>query len=174
MLTDTFIGPDSVSNFGFGSNTLTAPYFRKRDTKELAWLVMQHPQANGAWVNQPRRSNGYVEWQSDIGAIGTNYFTSDARYKENIKPTQIDPIALVQSLKFYEFDYDAAHGGYHVEHGVLAQQAAGIAPWLVNTLSDGTLSPDATRLLTVALHAIQKLSEEVQALKRDPEATTEV
>ncbi|UQN73417.1 tail fiber domain-containing protein [Burkholderia multivorans] len=123
------------------------------------------------YVNRPVRSNGYIEWQTDIGAVGTNYFTSDARYKENIKPTQVDPLALINALKFYEFDYDEAHGGYHVEHGVLAQQAAGVAPWLVNKLGDGTLSPDATRLLTIALHAIQRLSEEVDALKRERTVT---
>ncbi|WP_338156744.1 tail fiber domain-containing protein [Burkholderia multivorans] len=170
ILTESWIAPDAVKNFGFAGNDGDLPYFRKADTQEVVTLMLQRRGA-AEYVNRPVRSNGYIEWQTDIGAVGTNYFTSDARYKENIKPTQVDPLALINALKFYEFDYDEAHGGYHVEHGVLAQQAAGVAPWLVNKLGDGTLSPDATRLLTIALHAIQRLSEEVDALKRERTVT---
>jgi len=116
-------------------------------------------------ISNAVRASGYIEWGSDIGAIGTNYFTSDIRKKENIAPSTYSSLGLVEQIEFVEFDWkpDAGEEG-HVQVGVIAQQLQQLDPRLVAELSDGSLMIKEPALVTHLAKAIQEQQATITAL----------
>ena len=115
------------------------------------------------------RSSGYIEYQSDVGAIGVNYFNSDARLKKNIAPTAKTARQAIDQIEFKQFDWNefTDQNNEHVELGVVAQQLQQVNPKFVNEMSDSTLGVNEPELLTYALKAIQELSAELAAVKQE-------
>jgi hypothetical protein len=115
------------------------------------------------------RSSGYIEYQSNAGAIGVNYFNSDERLKKNIAPTQTTAREAIDAISFKQFDWNeyTDQDGVHVGLGVIAQQLQQINPKFVNVMSDSTLGVNEPELMTYALKAIQELSAELAAVKQE-------
>lgn len=119
----------------------------------------------GDTVANAVRAAGYIEWSTDIGAIGTNYFVSDSRKKENIVPSTYSSLGLVEQIEFVEFDWkpDAGEEG-HVQVGVIAQQLQQLDSRLVAELSDGSLMIKEPALVTHLAKAIQEQQAIITAL----------
>ena len=117
------------------------------------------------------RSSGYIEWQTDVGAIGTSYFLSDENKKENIAPSVFNSSDLLSKINFIQFDWslDSGNSG-HVEVGVSAQKLQAIDARLVNELSDGSLMVNEPALVAHIAKALQEQMEEIKALKAEIEA----
>ena len=115
------------------------------------------------------RAGGYIEWASNVGAIGTNYFLSDARLKKNIAPTAKTARQAIDQIEFKQFDWNefTDQNNEHVEIGVVAQQLQQVNPKFVNEMSDSTLGVNEPELLTYALKAIQEISAELAAVKQE-------
>lgn len=115
------------------------------------------------------RASGYIEYQTDVGAIGVNYFNSDARLKKNIAPTQTTARDAIDAIEFKQFDWNeyTDQDGVHVGLGVIAQQLQQINPKFVNVMSDSTLGVNDAELLTYALKTIQELSAELKLVKQE-------
>ena len=112
------------------------------------------------------RANGYIEWQTDIGAVGTNYFTSDERKKENIAPATKQSSEVIEAIQFIEFDWKPDSGGEgHVDVGVSAQQLQTIDPRLVSTLSDDMLMVNEPALVSHMAKALQEALTKIEALE---------
>ena len=112
------------------------------------------------------RANGYIEWSTDIGAIGTSYFVSDERKKENIAPATKQSSEVIEAIQFIEFDWKPDSGGEgHVEVGVSAQQLQTIDPRLVSTLSDDTLMVNEPALVSHLAKALQEALTKIEALE---------
>jgi hypothetical protein len=122
---------------------------------------------NNSSVGRVFRTNGALEWDTDIGAVGTSYFLSDERKKQNIAPTEYGALSAVNQMDFIQFDWrpDSGMEG-HVDLGVTAQQLQTINPDYIHTLSDGGLNLNTNQLLMDALKAIQELSAQVSELQQ--------
>lgn len=114
------------------------------------------------------RASGYIEYATDIGAIGTNYFVSDIRKKENIAPSTYSSLDLVEQIEFVEFDWkpDSGEEG-HVQVGVIAQQLQQLDQRLVAELSDGSLMIKEPALVTHLAKAIQEQQAIIKQLQAD-------
>ncbi len=90
---------------------------------------------------------------------------SDARLKENIKPSTQDSLAKVRAMAFKSFNFEPGHDdGHEHKSGLIAQDLEVIDPELVD--SSGTWKqPRVWEHLCVALHAIQQLEAKVAALE---------
>lgn len=112
------------------------------------------------------RGPGYIEWQSDIGAIGTFYFLSDESKKNNIAPSTFNSSELINKIKFIEFDWKPESGRTgHVDAGVSAQNLQSIDERLVNVLSDDTLMVNEPAFVTHIAKALQEALSEIETLK---------
>jgi hypothetical protein len=134
----------------------------------LVRLVNQRIGQNN--VNQPTRQNGYIEWITDIGSVGCNYFTSDEFFKENIVPNTKTYAQQVAAIKFVSFDFKPndldTNAGRHWDLGVIAQQVeSDVSDEYIDYLSDGTLSLNTNKLLLLALKTIQELQGRVDVLE---------
>jgi hypothetical protein len=137
----------------------------------------QSPRSDNGWyINCPDssvgrilRASGYFEWTTDIGAVGTTYFLSDARLKKNIAPAAKTARQAIDQIEFKQFDWNefTDQNNEHVELGVVAQQLQQVNPKFVNEMSDSTLGVNEPELLTYALKAIQELSAELAAVKQE-------
>jgi hypothetical protein len=160
---------DSCQQLGYANGNRDLPYFMNNGT--YSWFVTQRNGTSN--VNLPVRSNGYIEWITDIGTIGTNYFTSDASYKENIAPNTKSYAEQVAAIKFVSFDFKQndlqTNAGRHWDLGVIAQQIeSDVDDAYIDYLSDGTLSLNTNKLLVLALKTIQELQARVDALEAVP------
>lgn len=117
------------------------------------------------------RANGYIQWQTDIGAIGTNYFTSDIRKKENITPCTFKSSDLISKIEFIGFDWKPGSGNVgHVDVGVSAQQLQSLDSRFVSELSDGGLMVNEPALVAHMAKAIQEQQAIITALTARVEA----
>jgi hypothetical protein len=119
----------------------------------------------------PSATTGEIRATDNI----TAYYSSDERFKENIRPIP-DALQKVVMIggKLYDWtdEYVAKHGGedgYFIrksDFGVIAQHllAAGF-PEGVRTRPDGSLAVDYEKLSALAFQAIADLYTEVQKLK---------
>jgi hypothetical protein len=104
----------------------------------------------------------------------TAYYSSDARFKENIKPIP-DALSKVIAINGKLFDwtdeYLQKHGGaddYFLrkqDFGVIAQDVLEVFPVAVRTRDDGTLAIDYEKLSALAFAAITELNEKFEQLK---------
>lgn len=104
----------------------------------------------------------------------TAYYSSDAKFKENIRPIP-DAVATVEAIGGKLFDwtdeYIAARGGedgYFVQKsdfGVVAQDVERVFPMAVRRRPDGSLAVDYDKLCALAFAAVVELSAEIKRLK---------
>ena len=122
-------------------------------------------------IGRVLRASGYLEWTSDVGAIGTNYFLSDIRKKENITLSTFNSSALISKIEFIGFDWkpDSGNSG-HVDVGVSAQQLQTLDNRLVNELSDGSLVVNEPALVAHMAKALQEQQAIITALTARIEA----
>ena len=104
----------------------------------------------------------------------TAYFTSDARFKENIQEVDnaLDKVCAIGSKTFdWSEEYIKAHGGtdgYFVQKsdfGVVAQDVQAVFPQAVRVRADGTLAVDYEKLATLAFGAIKELVKRIELLE---------
>lgn len=144
--------------------TVDGKIYGKTAFSEQGWMVAS---SNGS-VGKVIRSGGYLEWSSDIGAIGTNYFVSDIRKKENIGPCVFSSSNLISDIEFISFDWKPGSGNSgHVDVGVSAQQLQALDSRLVNELSDGSLMVNEPTLVAHLAKAIQEQQAIIEQLKAD-------
>ena len=117
-------------------------------------------------------SGNYIEWQASGRAIGTSYFVSDERYKENIGITSItkqESANLINSIEHKQFDWNdqnpTALIGQHVDIGYTAQSLQSIDDKFINTMSDGKMMVNTNSLIVHMTHAIQYLMDKIDELE---------
>jgi hypothetical protein len=116
-------------------------------------------------VANATRANGYIEWITDVGAIGTSYFVSDIRKKENITPCTFNSSELISKIEFIGFDWKPDSGSTgRVDVGVSAQQLQDLDARLVSELSDGSLMVNEPSLVAHLAKAIQEQQAIITAL----------
>jgi hypothetical protein len=112
------------------------------------------------------RAGGYIEWQSDIGSIGTNYFVSDIRKKQNIQPSTTSALPVINAIELIEFDFAEGSGEEgHVDVGVSAQQLQTVNEQFVAELSDGTLMVRDPKIFPYLIKAIQEQQAIISAME---------
>lgn len=106
------------------------------------------------------RASGYIQWSTDAGAVGTNYFASDIRKKENIQPANFNSSSLINQIEFISFDWKPDSGNVgSVNVGVSAQQLQTLDDRLVHELTDGSLMVNEPALVAHMAKAIQEQQE---------------
>ena len=117
-------------------------------------------------VGNLKRESGYIEFLTDIGTVGTNYFLSDENKKENINPSNVKATPLIKSINFIEYDWKEESGmDGHVDIGVSAQQLRSLKSSLVNEMSDGGLQVNPNELLIQTTKALQEALIRIEALE---------
>ena len=105
----------------------------------------------------------------------TAYFSSDAKFKENIKDVDgaLDKVCAIGSKTFdWTDEYVDSKGGedgYFVrksDFGVVAQDVQQVFPQAVRTREDGSLAVDYEKLATLAFGAIIELRAEIDSIKK--------
>lgn len=104
----------------------------------------------------------------------TAYYSSDAKFKENVKPID-NALAKVSAIGGKYFDWTDAYiaekggeDGYFVkkdDFGVIAQDVQAVFPQAVRTREDGSLAVDYAKLSALAFAAIVELKAEIDKLK---------
>lgn len=155
-------------------------YFIKNDGSGRAYV--KSPTNNGsgyAMITNTTRignwgvGNGYLTVDVDnaqysVSLSGGGGGLSDARYKNIIGPTKQDSLHKVSMIEFIDFTYNEKIKVLNGELwlcGVTAQNLETIDPAWSLAHADGVKTPNTTKLLYEALHAIQQLSEEVKDLR---------
>jgi hypothetical protein len=112
----------------------------------------------------------------EIRAAGniTGFFSSDAKFKENIQaiPNALAAVVAIGGKTFdWTDEYIKHHGGddgYFVrknDFGVIAQDAQKHFPLAVRTRPDGSLAVDYEKLCALAFAAIAELNQQVVELR---------
>lgn len=114
-------------------------------------------------IGNATRYGGYIEWYSDIGAIGTTYFASDIRKKDNVKKTTESAINVIKNIEYISFDWkpDSGNSG-HVKIGMSAQQTQTVESSFVRELSDGSLMIHEPSIIPYLGKAIQEQQEIIE------------
>lgn len=137
-------------------------WFNTTGSRGYSGYAITNPNDNlaNAW-----RASGYIEWQTDVGAIGTSYFNSDISLKENIAPSTKSASDVINAIDFVAFDWkpDAGNEG-HVEVGVIAQQLQTVDSRLVSELSDKKLIVNEPALMAHMAKALQEALTEIKTL----------
>jgi hypothetical protein len=125
-------------------------------------------------IGSATRYSGYIEWQSDVGLIGTNYFLSDIRKKDNVKKSTTNASELIKNIDFVQFDWKPESGNEgHVDIGVSAQQIKKLNPSLVKEMSDGTLMIHDPTLIPYFGKAIQEQQQIIEAQQQQIQSLEE-
>jgi hypothetical protein len=111
--------------------------------------------------------SGYIEWVTPGFAVGTNYFYSDERVKENIVPSSKVALSVINNIKIISFDWKPQSGNNgHIDIGFSGQQLKQLDSRFVNELSDGGLMVSEPVLIPYLTKAIQELSQKIELLER--------
>ena len=97
-----------------------------------------------------------------------NQHFSDRRLKENIVDCKHKALDYIHQFKFKEYDWRKQEDRpqqAHTKIGLIAQEVQAVDPTLVYENGD-TLNLDNLRLTTIALKAIQELSQRIETLER--------
>lgn len=82
---------------------------------------------------------------------------SDARYKTNIEPTEVEAIPLLSKIDLKKFDW--IESGEHCDIGVIAQQLQEVLPALVDENKEtGRLSIKTDKIIPYLIKAVQELA----------------
>lgn len=164
-----YILSDSTSYLGFDNNNYERVYIRHGNGTYVRIIT-----SPAGTVNRGNRAGGYIEWNTDIGAVGTTYFTSDERFKENIKPSKVNATARLQKMAFIEYSWKKDKEGKGVrgidgdeELGVSAQNLRSIDPKLTYELEDGSLGVNEPRLISLLGKALQESIARIDALEKE-------
>lgn len=104
----------------------------------------------------------------------TAYYSSDAKFKENVRPIDgaLDKVNAIGGKYFDWTDaYVAEHGGedgYFIQKsdfGVIAQDVQAVFPQAVRSRPDGSLAVDYEKLSALAFAAIAELVKRVEVLE---------
>lgn len=92
--------------------------------------------------------------------------TSDPRLKDNIRPTELDALALINKLPLHQFDWKA--DGKHWAVGFLAPELYDIDPALVHRPNEENdmWGVEQFYLVGILTKAIQELAAEINTLKK--------
>jgi hypothetical protein len=166
-----FIGTTSLTiNRTTGSQTLTGVSI---DGSAATFTsTSQNSQFNSIGVGTAASGTaGEIRANNNI----TAYYTSDAIFKENVKPIE-NALEKVMAVDGVEFDWtqefmDARGGedGYFIRRhdvGVIAQNIEKVLPEVVATKEDGTKAVKYDRIVALLIEAIKDLKNEVDELKR--------
>lgn len=121
--------------------------------------------------------NGAI-WGGYLRDYLNNAGVSDARLKNNIKPTEKVALSDIDRIQFVDFDWGERYLSYKrvkdVKGGILAQSLEEIDPRYVTVTDTSSTGGDVdergldmNNLLSLALQGIQELSSEVKALKAE-------
>ena len=97
-----------------------------------------------------------------------NQHFSDRRLKENIVDCKHKALDYIHQFQFKEYDWKKQEDRQqqaHTKIGLIAQEVQAVDPTLVYENGD-TLNLDNLRLTTIALKAIQELSQRIETLER--------
>jgi hypothetical protein len=166
------------------SNSLTAgtgiTYSSGSTYNGSAAITISIPQAVGTGSNVQFGSFGVGTAASgttgEIRATNniTAYFSSDIKFKENIRPIDgaLDKVVAIGGKYFDWTDaYIAEHGGedgYFVQKsdfGVIAQDVQAVFPQAVRSRPDGSLAVDYEKLSALAFAAIVELGKRIEVLE---------
>ena len=136
-----------------------------------ALTVSGNTQINSLGVGTPASgTTGEIRATDNI----TAYYSSDAKFKENIRPIP-NAVTTVEAIGGKLFDwtdeYIAARGGedgYFItksDFGVVAQDVQRVFPMAVRRRPDGSLAVDYDKLCALAFAAVVELSAEIKRLK---------
>ena len=100
----------------------------------------------------------------DINNVGQITYYSDVRAKENLAPSQINALNVLNAVDMYEYNW--IKDDSFVPVGIIAQQLQSADPYLVKNSSNGQLSINATGLVNYLVKAVQELSAEINTIKK--------
>ena len=167
----------TINAFTYQSGATAYPYMFSHPTSYVQFAV---------------RQSGYIQYSSDAGSIGVNYFVSDERKKTHIAPATLDALDVVRRVRFIEFNY-AEGAGFDptVRHkvGWSAQQLQTVDPLYVIALTDDgiiddpgdpahghaprkgrgpddSLAPNLGELLPLTMYALQLAILRIDALEQ--------
>jgi hypothetical protein len=117
-------------------------------------------------IANARRMSGYIEWISDAGYIGTNYFLSDISKKTNIEKSNENANSIIKQIEFISFDWKPESGSTgHIKVGISAQQMQTLDSNFVRKLPDDTLMIHEPSLIPYLGKAIQEQQEIIETQK---------
>ena len=118
----------------------------------------------GGW--NPKGGNNAVVWWNQIGSGSVKYWidkSSDRRLKENIAPTTINALDIINKLDMVEFDF--IKDKKHEEVGLIAQEVEDIIPQAISRdpeSEDSYLHIDYTAFVPYLIKAIQELNKKLE------------
>nr|DAS00988.1 MAG TPA: Neck appendage protein [Caudoviricetes sp.] len=114
----------------------------------------------------PRQGNNAVVWWNQVGDGTVKYWSdkaSDRRLKENIAPTTINALDIINKLDMVEFDF--IKDKKHEEIGLIAQEVEKIIPQAISRNpenEDDFLHIDYTIFVPYLIKAIQELNQKLE------------
>jgi len=167
---------------GFTANTLTGTSNQISVTNGVGSIILSTPQSINTTSSVQFATlgigTGTFGSTGDIRATNniTAFFSSDNRYKENIRDIDraLDKVVHIGG-KYFDWtdDYISSQGGpdgYFMiksDFGVIAQDVKEVFPVAVRERSDGSLAVDYEKLVSLAFAAIKELKLEIEDLKRN-------
>lgn len=122
-------------------------------------------------VNNTSSTNYVLTLPNSTGTIATS--SSDIRLKENIRPTEVSGLELIEKIRLKQFDWreEGREGSPHWHVGMIADELEELDGNLTfggGMNDDGTMNVkgvDSFYLLGYVIKAVQELSAEVERLK---------
>jgi hypothetical protein len=150
--------PTNLSDFTNGPGYQTAAQL-------IAYAVQREVSVTG--LGNIGLTGAYVRL-NDNSTLSWGTTISDARLKENIRPTEQDSLAKVRRLSFKAFNFkEGCDDGREHKLGLIAQEIEAIDPEFVD--SSGTWKqPRVWEMLCMALHSIQQLEARLADLEGQP------
>ena len=149
------------------SNKGTVNFYGRNNFYSSLYLSDNEIYANG-W--SPRQGNkNAVVWWNQVGDGTVKYWgdkASDKRLKENIAPTTIHALDVINKLDMVEFDFIENHK--HEEVGLIAQEVEKIIPQAISKNpenEDDFLHIDYTTFVPYIIKAIQELNQKLERLE---------
>lgn len=110
---------------------------------------------------------GYLQFNTVAGVKGIDYWNSDIRLKNTIKPSTVNALDIIDKIKLYEFNWNDT--GTFVKNGFISQQLEEVEESLVYGVDDKGvkyLQPSVTAIVPLLTKGIKELKDEVERLKR--------
>ena len=149
------------------SNKGTVNFYGRNNFYSSLYLSDNEIYANG-W--SPRQGNkNAVVWWNQVGDGTVKYWgdkASDKRLKENIAPTTVNALDIINKLDMVEFDFIENHK--HEEVGLIAQEVEKIIPQAISKNpenEDDFLHIDYTTFVPYIIKAIQELNQKLERLE---------
>jgi hypothetical protein len=124
------------------------------------------------WDGRFLIANG-LEVTGDIGHTGGVWNMSDERIKQNIRPSMINALDILNKLNVVQFDWRPEHGTRHEDIGLTAQQVGKYIPDAVKEfpaderhVGSGLKGIRIDELVFYLVRAVQQLSGRLEALER--------